>query len=718
MVKSQKMYRLFILIVLALISANVNSQNGKCKESLVMTIASARNDEANQFIRYNNGFIICGSYDSRFIVMFMTEDGEINWSYELDIFPNLKERATNVIIDGDDMVVVGVSDAQNSVFKNFVLKFSITSKTIKWLRVYDGVPFTTSYFSSVLNDNASDSYFVLGQTMFNNGPGLGCDALFLKVNKNTGSVTLAKNVNLGSCESYTSALIASNGFIYGAGRFNFENGGFDKMRGSLTKLDSEGNEIWSKLYTKNVLSDNARLYFQAIASDYDNLIVVGQGDLSGVSATDVDVLLMKSNLDGEIIWHKEIDIQGASGELCTKVVVNNGEYYVLVNALFNGINAYFILKFDTNGNLIWSKKYGRQNNDRGNDIIVTPTNIFVTGLTESPGFDENDILITKTDVDGNGLEENCNILMPSSTLVRNTDVPFQGAFVTEEYNIDFPLENKTITIKPITLTPKEICSVLCADTCRTGVVVHTVPDAELNNIYVHCKGNNTFEISMEICNRDSVTLPGITPFTLYDNNPVTGNAQAIYTSSLGKDVLPFACETFTFMLNLLPAKDYYVMVNDNGTLMPPFNPESEFPNTDIHECDFLNNLNSFMTPGSDSTYVTKTIIDGDSIQVGPQTYYSEGNYIQHQSNIFGCDSTIFIKIKVIHEDLVYDFNNCSAIMGSTNMDYSEFIPSKNSTISCGSINAGNVQRLNPQENKHSCTPGLDNTCLLYTSRCV
>ncbi|MBK9044387.1 MAG: hypothetical protein IPN97_14640 [Saprospiraceae bacterium] len=42
-------------------------------------------------------------------------------------------------------------------------------------------------------------------------------------------------------------------------------------------------------YTQNVLSDNARLYFQAIASDYDNLIVVGQGDLSGVSAADVDV---------------------------------------------------------------------------------------------------------------------------------------------------------------------------------------------------------------------------------------------------------------------------------------------------------------------------------------------------------------------------------------------------------------------------------------------
>ncbi|MBK9044386.1 MAG: hypothetical protein IPN97_14635 [Saprospiraceae bacterium] len=136
-------------------------------------------------------------------------------------------------------------------------------------------------------------------------------------------------------------------------------------------------------------------------------------------------------------------------------------------------------------------------------------------------------------------------------------------------------------------------------------------------------------------------LAGITPFTLYDNNPVTGNAQAIYTSSLGKDVLPFACETFTFMLNLLPAKDYYVMVNDNGTLMLPFNPESEFPNTDIHECDFLNNLNSFYDTGSDSTYVTKTIIDGDSIRVGPQTYYSEGT-IFSTSPIFSVVTVLYL----------------------------------------------------------------------------
>ncbi|MBK8817707.1 MAG: hypothetical protein IPN49_00925 [Saprospiraceae bacterium] len=64
-------------------------------------------------------------YGCGFIVMFMTEDGEINWSYELDIFPNLKERATNVIIDADDMEEGWCFlDAQNSVLRILVLKFS------------------------------------------------------------------------------------------------------------------------------------------------------------------------------------------------------------------------------------------------------------------------------------------------------------------------------------------------------------------------------------------------------------------------------------------------------------------------------------------------------------------------------------------------------------------------------------------------------------------
>ncbi|MBK7701059.1 MAG: hypothetical protein IPJ39_21230 [Saprospiraceae bacterium] len=70
------------------------------------------------------------------------------------------------------------------------------------------------------------------------------------------------------------------------------------------------------------------------------------------------------------------------------------------------------MKFDSEGNLVWNKMYGRQSNDRGNDILVTENNIFIVGKTNSFGGTGDDILIAKTDLEGNGLNESCNFLKP------------------------------------------------------------------------------------------------------------------------------------------------------------------------------------------------------------------------------------------------------------------------------------------------------------------
>ncbi|MBK8628522.1 MAG: hypothetical protein IPN86_24115 [Saprospiraceae bacterium] len=43
------------------------------------------------------------------------------------------------------------------------------------------------------------------------------------------------------------------------------------------------------------------------------------------------------------------------------------------------------------------------------------------------------------------------------------------------------------------------------------------------------------------------------------------------------------------------------------------------------------------------------------------------------------------------------------------MDYSEFTSTQNSSIQCGQIISSNINRANPTENKHSCTPGINNT---------
>ena len=121
----------------------------------------------------------------------------------------------------------------------------------------------------------------------------------------------------------------------------------------------------------------------------------------------------------------------------------------------------------------------------------------------------------------------------------------------------------------------------------------------------------------------------------------------------------------------------------------------------------------------------KTVLDflicfGDTISVGQEIYTNQGDYVQNLTSATGCDSTVFIKINFINEDLLYDFNKCSAIVGSTNMDYSEFT-SAFSQISCGTVALSNIYRSNPIENKHSCTPGIGNSvamCVESSADCV
>ncbi len=714
-----KKFILFIFLSISIFPLNLKSQIIDCKKSFVTTLGSEQIDEANQFLSYQDGFLVSGTSNSKFILVHLKENGEINWSYEMDIFVGLTERATNMLLDGENLVIVGNSDVSNGVVQNFILKFSLITNTISWSRVYSGFPFSTSYFTGVLNNE--DSYFVLGQTQENSAPGLGCDALWLKVNKNSGSVIGSKNLNLGSCETYTSSIISTDGFIFSAGRFNYAGGGQNKFRGSLTKLDFNGNEIWSKLYSKNVATEDARLYFQSIAEDNGNLIIGGQGDLDGTSTSSVDVLLVKTNLDGEIAWQKEIDIQGASSELFSKVIVSNNGYYLMVNALINSNNVYFIIKVDKNGNLIWSKRYGKQKFVKGNDILITSSNVFVVGETNGFGAGNDDILIVKTDLEGNGLNEMCDILLPVNVTVKSSLMPFEGIIPTIKYDIDFPLTNKFISLKSLTLSKFDYCSSECIDTCQNGLVLHSVPDASILAINVECNGGTSYEVSINLCNKDSVSLVSETPFVVYDANPLTGPATVVYQSFIDKIIHPNNCEIVKFTTNLSENKNYYIVVNDNASIIPPFNLDTDFPNTNIFECDFQNNIWGFLAKSSDTTYITKTLTSGETIQIGQETYNNQGNYVQSLSNIFGCDSTLLIKINVINADLLYNFNNCSAIVGSTNMDYSEFLMFKNSNLPCGEITSSNIHRANPLENKHSCTPGIDNSlamCVESKNDCV
>lgn len=59
----------------------------------------------------------------------------------------------------------------------------------------------------------------------------------------------------------------------------------------------------------------------------------------------------------------------------------------------------------------------------------------------------------------------------------------------------------------------------------------------------------------------------------------------------------------------------------------------------------------------------------------------------------------------------FDLNACDAVVGSTNIDYSEMLASYPETTNCGyfQVEGGHLYRENPTINSHSCTPGLNGT---------
>ncbi|HRI59988.1 MAG TPA: M43 family zinc metalloprotease, partial [Saprospiraceae bacterium] len=124
-----------------------------------------------------------------------------------------------------------------------------------------------------------------------------------------------------------------------------------------------------------------------------------------------------------------------------------------------------------------------------------------------------------------------------------------------------------------------------------------LPDASIEADTLVCSGN-AFAINLKVCNTGSTKLPAGTPLRLYTGDPtVTTAALLPQMPVVQEDVAPDSC--FSFQITLTPppaAPTIYLVVNDNGSKTPPFDPASDFPVGTISECDYLNNIVSIPLP--------------------------------------------------------------------------------------------------------------------------
>lgn len=249
-------------------------------------------------------------------------------------------------------------------------KANFSNRTVNKKRVIQPVPFNQS---NRLNGTASTVCYVTSGRNF-----LNQDSIFLYTHDPT--LTLDGNVLVtGQLADYSKSPVQSGGFCM--------------------KTDLQGNVIWAKLYDSAVRAKNDYInYFKSIEMRDGSLLLAGRTS-NRVSGND-DFMLTKLDKNGNIIWSKTytsrywqgfngsgdfFNLRGLEEDQAT------GEIYFVNNHWFGKTT---ITKVDpSDGHIIWSNSYQSWDSDYPFGIVINPTNIFLFQL-ETGYYNESYVTAT------------------------------------------------------------------------------------------------------------------------------------------------------------------------------------------------------------------------------------------------------------------------------------------------------------------------------------
>ncbi len=563
-----------------------------CEATFITTYGTSESETAQAAVAVADGIIVGGNSASGGVhLRMLSKEGATLWERSFDP-TNQQEELASLSVDSDGRLLGAGSTNTNNVGERrpFAFKYDYQNNNLIWIKTLDYFGLQQAGFYEVLENPVSGNYFITGRLQ--NAPGgLGCDGLLLEVDRNTGDLINANGFNLGSCEDFIRTIIV-NGKLYTTGRYNFAGGGTNRMRSAISEIDFSGNELWSRLYLVDV-NTSARLYSNDIISENNALFVIGNGDTDNTSATDISFQFFKTNIDGSIIWAKDFNIIGANTEHGRRVLAVPDGFILAGNFIASNNNSnIFLLKTDKNGNMLWGKAFGGPANDGLRDMIYQDGQIYLIGYTENFGAGNEDFLLMKLDLNGNILDENCDIEIPVTITENNFNNPYDGIHSLTKFNFNGSLNNASENIINQIFTETQLCYASCLDTCANGALRDSVPDAVLQVIDGQCR-DGAIHCRVQICNNGEVVLPASTPLSFYAENPTQTNTTLLANASTNAVLQVGECQVFGFDLGLPYNQKIFVVVNDNGTTPTPFDLFADFPNTNVAECDFTNNLGSF-----------------------------------------------------------------------------------------------------------------------------
>lgn len=298
----------------------------------------------------SNASILIAKYDV---------NGVLQWQRILDNSSGI-DRGRRVATDSLGNVYITGSPTGATYPVILAAKYD-TNGTIQWQRSL-GVTSNSNYGESISVDNSGNVYVGgYSSSLFN-----GNTAVIAKYDTD-GSLQwqkyLANITSPGNSQSSIVDLdVDSSGNTYL---------GISAQGIVIAKYNTSGTLQWQK----RLSSSSETGYVQSIAVDSSgNIYMVGQ---SYGSEGQSDMLIIKFDSNGDILWQKTLDYPGSStSESSYDVCVDSSQnVYVLGASSISGNVDSIILKYDINGNLQWQRSFGNPSYyENGNSISVDNLN--------------------------------------------------------------------------------------------------------------------------------------------------------------------------------------------------------------------------------------------------------------------------------------------------------------------------------------------------------
>ena len=363
-------------------------------------IGGPDNDRAQTvFNTFDNGYILngasfsfgVGDVDANLIKTDI--QGQVLWSkaYGTSAYDN-SEFAIETF--DHNIVCTGRSNIQNGFPTSAIIFKTDSAGNLIWSKSFGGL--ANDGFAQVI-ETSDNGYALVGNSESTSSGS--SDVLLVKTNIN-GDTIFSRSYGTIENEAGTSVIqLPDNGFVICGRQITFP-GGNQSSDGLLLRTDAAGNLLWSKLYGDSLLDELTALQLLADGG----YIVTGSTSTFGQGG--YDILLMKSDNNGNLVWSKTFG--GNKTEAAYDIHINPDSSFFLSgytesygsgNERGDDSSNVFLMKTNVNGDFLWMEVYGDGLQDEAfRSAKANDGGYIIPGFTTNYLFnDSSQMLFIKTD---------------------------------------------------------------------------------------------------------------------------------------------------------------------------------------------------------------------------------------------------------------------------------------------------------------------------------